>query len=200
MKLKVCGLTEEGNIQEVLDQSPDFIGFIFYEKSPRNVNELRAPFVRSLKGAVKVGVFVNATNEEIQSSVDFFGLDMVQLHGHESLEQVRELKSKGVSIIKVFRVMDELPSELEDYAPYCDLFLFDTYTPKFGGSGKQFDWSILKHVDHPFLLSGGIGTDDLTRIKSMNLRNLVGLDVNSKVELSPGVKDIEKVKSLKQQL
>lgn len=200
MKLKVCGLTEEENISQVMNQFPDFIGFIFYEKSPRCVTDLKASYVRGLSGALKVGVFVNALTEDIKSSVDFYGLDMVQLHGHEPLSQVKDLKKAGLSIIKAFRVMDQLPTEMEDYAPYCDLFLFDTYTPKFGGSGRQFDWSILSEVSHPFLLSGGIGKEDLERIKKLDLKHLVGLDINSKVEVSPGIKDIEKVKAVKRSL
>jgi len=197
MKLKVCGLKEEQNIEEILQQSPDFIGFIFYRKSPRFVDELKAHFVRGIEGPVKVGVFVNSKVDEIVSSVEFYGLDMVQLHGEESLAQVQELKRKGLSVIKVFRVLDVLPDEMEDYEPYCDLFLFDTRTPKYGGSGKKFDWSILKGVNHPFLLSGGIGMDDLEEIKSLNLKNLIGLDVNSKVEIKPGLKDVKKVKGIK---
>lgn len=197
MKLKVCGLKDEQNIKEVLKQSPDFIGFIFYEKSPRFVDELKAQFVRSIEGPVKVGVFVNATSEHILSSVEFFGLDMVQLHGEESVGKVQELRKKGISVIKVFRVLDVLPDEMNDFSPYCDLFLFDTRTPKYGGSGQKFDWSILKGVDHPFLLSGGIGVDDLEEIKKLNLKHLVGLDVNSKVEVKPGMKDIKKVKGIK---
>ncbi len=197
MKLKVCGLKDEQNIKEVLKQSPDFIGFIFYEKSPRFVDELKAQFVRSIDGPMKVGVFVNATTEHIFSSVEFFGLDMVQLHGEESVAKVQELRKKGISVIKVFRVLDVLPDEMDDFIPYCDLFLFDTRTPKYGGSGQKFDWSILKGVDHPFLLSGGIGVDDLEEIKKMNLKHLVGLDVNSKVEVRPGLKDIKKVKGIK---
>ena len=197
MKLKVCGLREEQNIQDVLSQSPDFVGFIFYEKSPRFIDQLSPSFVRDLKGPVKVGVFVNATTDRIKDAVKAFGLDKVQLHGEEGVPQVRELKNAGISVIKVFRVLDELPSEMDDFISYCDLFLFDTRTPKYGGSGEKFDWSILKGVNHPFLLSGGIGFDDLEEINKMELKNLIGLDVNSKVEERPGLKDIQKVKAVR---
>lgn len=193
----MCGLKEQNNVLEVMGQSPDFVGFIFYEKSPRYMEGLNPSFVRGLSGAVKVGVFVNAGLENILSTVEFFGLDMVQLHGEEPLSLLQALKRNGISVIKVFRVLNVLPTEMDDFAPYSDLFLFDTRTPKYGGSGQQFDWSILKDVNHPFLLSGGIGLEDLEKIRALSLKNLVGLDVNSKVETEPGIKDIQKVKAVK---
>ena len=197
MKLKVCGMKVEDNIREVLKMSPDYMGFIFYKKSPRYVESLDSAFIKRIDGPVKVGVFVNESEVAIMDAIEKYDFQMVQLHGEESLSMVKSLKSKGVSIIKVFRVRDVVPDEMNDFVPYCDLFLFDTRTQKYGGSGEKFDWSILKNVDHPFLLSGGIGFDDLEEIKKLRLNRLVGLDINSKVETSPGVKDIQKVKAVK---
>lgn len=201
MKLKVCGLKDQENIMQVVGLSPDFVGFIFYEKSLRYVGELSAEFVKKTSGPVKVGVFVNASIDQILGIKESYGLDMVQLHGEESLAMVQDLKRKNISVIKVFRVLDELPNEMDDYAPHVDLFLFDTRSgKKYGGSGMQFDWSILRHVNHPFLLSGGIGMEDLEQIRELKLKYLVGLDINSRVEVSPGIKDIQKIKSVKAML
>ena len=198
MKLKICGLKDKQNIQDVLYYMPDFIGFNFYEKSPRYVEGLNPSFVRNLKGVIKVGVFVNARLDDIVTTVEYYGLNMVQLHGEESLTTVQKLKKKGISIIKVFRVLDQLPTEIDDFAPYCDLLLFDTRTKQYGGSGQHFDWSILKQVDYSFLLGGGIGFDDLQTINDLNLKHLIGLDINSKVEVRPGIKDIKKIKEVRE--
>lgn len=200
MKLKVCGLKDEANIEDVISTSPDFVGFIFYEKSPRFVHDLDSEFVRNLSGVKKVGVFVNADMDFIIDQVEKFGLDHVQLHGDESVEFAKSLKDVGISVIKVFRVKDTLPEEMDEFKPLADLFLFDTMTSEFGGSGRQFDWSILNGINHPFLLSGGVGANDISKIKSLDFEYLVGLDVNSKVEVSPGVKDVNLIKEVKERL
>lgn len=200
MKLKVCGMREAENIQSLLNVKPDFIGMIFYPKSSRFVTT--TPEI-NFGDIPKVGVFVNASITEIEEKALQYDLKWLQLHGNEPVEQVKELKEKGYQVIKVFSVLDSLPTEqMMLYEPYVDYFLFDTKTPKYGGSGHQFDWSILKGygLKKPFFLSGGIDLDDIEKIKEMNLELLYAIDVNSRFELSPAVKDIEKIKALKAKL
>ncbi|MEO9477645.1 MAG: phosphoribosylanthranilate isomerase [Cyclobacteriaceae bacterium] len=201
MKLKVCGMREKDNIGELLLLKPDFIGFIFYAKSPRFVGSFEIPKVP--KETKKVGVFVNEDESVIMGCVEKHGLDYAQLHGNESVELAKSLKQKGVGVIKVFGVMDAFPNEeIRPYEDAVDYFLFDTKTPAHGGSGEKFDWSILKSYDSPkpFFLSGGIDVSDLEEIKKMNIEKLEVIDVNSRFEIAPGLKDIEKVKALKKQL
>ena len=193
-------MRDAANIESLLELKPDYIGMIFYPKSSRFVSVLpQADF----GDTPKVGVFVNASTEEIEEKVKEFGLNMLQLHGDESVEQVAELKSKGFQIMKVFSVTNQLPLELmQRYDPYVDYFLFDTKTPKYGGSGHKFDWSILEkyNLSKPFFLSGGIDLEDIEKIKSMNLEQLYAIDVNSRFEITPALKDIEKIKALKAKL
>lgn len=201
MKLKVCGMREKENIEELLMLKPDFIGFIFYAKSPRFVGSFEIPNVpRETK---KVGVFVNEDESFIMDCVEKHGLDYAQLHGNESVELAKKLKYNGVGVIKVFGVMDAFPSaEIRPYEDAVDYFLFDTKTPAHGGSGQKFDWSILKSYDSskPFFLSGGIEVSDIEEIKEMNIEKLEVIDVNSRFEIAPGLKNIEKVKALKSKL
>lgn len=200
MELKVCGLKFKENITEVLRACPDYIGLIFYEKSPRFIDDLELDFVRTISGAKKVGVFVNSDSTFVLSSVEMYGLDLIQLHGDETIDEVRELHTKGLEIIKVFSVKDRLPDNWKAFKPFAKYFLFDTSTTKFGGSGQHFDWNILQEVTHPFFLSGGIQAEDMENIKKLQLSNLIGIDVNSRFELSAGMKDVEKVKKVKQLL
>lgn len=200
MKLKVCGLKFMENISEVVALAPDYLGFIFYPSSPRFVADLDPILVKEIIGPKKVGVFVNAEMDVILEAVSKYGLDMVQLHGDESPQFVRAAKENGLRVIKVFRVSNQLPRDMEAYQAVAELFLFDTDTKAFGGSGKQFDWGLLKDVSHPFLLSGGIGPDDIDRIKELNLKYMVGIDVNSRVEVEPGRKSIAQIKKLKELL
>jgi phosphoribosylanthranilate isomerase len=194
MLLKVCGLKEVENIREVAQLGVDMIGLNFYSASPRFVNGLSAEVVRRLD-VEKAGVFVNATREVILEQVENYGLDYVQLHGDERRELGEQL-SEQVSVIKVFRVGESAMENLEDHT-YARYFLFDTKTVNYGGSGQQFDWSVLSDVERPFFLSGGISESDVPAIYRLGLNYLVGLDVNSKFELAPGVKDIERLKKLK---
>lgn len=197
MMLKVCGLKYETNIEEVLSVTPDFIGHIFYKKSPRYIDMLDPRFVKKIAGVRKVGVFVNASVEEILQAIENYRLDFVQLHGDESLEMIRRLCDAQVKIIKVFRISKALPNNMDLFAPYSSHFLFDTQTSSYGGSGEKFDWTILREVSHPFFISGGIDLDDIEAISQLNFKNLVGIDVNSRFELSPGLKDINKIRKLK---
>ena len=200
MKLKVCGMSNYENIKGLVGLRPDFIGFIFYKKSPRFNGSLDQDLIARIPISIsKVGVFVNESLETIVKVVKKYGLDYAQLHGDEDLDFAKKLKEKGVKVIKVFRVMDTLPIAASKYLGVADYFLFDTATSSYGGSGRHFDWNILKNynLEVPFLLSGGIDLSDIEKIKSLNIASMVGIDVNSRFELKPGLKDLDKVKELK---
>ncbi|MEP1096943.1 MAG: phosphoribosylanthranilate isomerase [Cyclobacteriaceae bacterium] len=203
LKLKVCGMKNAENIKQLVKQQPDFMGFIFYAKSPRFVSEPDEDLFSRIPISIKkVGVFVNESLETILRLREKLGLDYVQLHGDEDLSFSKSLKKNGVGIIKVFRLLDSLPYSLPKYSGFSDYFLFDTSTPEYGGSGRHFDWSILKsyNLETPFLLSGGITEGDIEEIKSMRLEKLVGIDVNSKFEVSPGMKNINMLRQLKERI
>ncbi|WP_258104329.1 phosphoribosylanthranilate isomerase [Marinoscillum sp. MHG1-6] len=195
-------MKEPENIRGLVTQQPDFIGFIFYPKSPRYVgDELDTSGVPA--DVKKVGVFVNEPIESMLEKVSRYKLDFVQLHGGESVEVVRALKSKNVGVIKVLSVQDAMPiDDIKEFEPYVDFFLFDTKTPDFGGSGEKFDWTILKQYESnvPFFLSGGVDLEDIKTIESLGIEKLFAIDVNSRFEVSPGLKDIERIKALKEVL
>ncbi|ELY1979914.1 phosphoribosylanthranilate isomerase [Flavobacterium psychrophilum] len=199
MKLKICGMKYPENILEVSTLLPDYLGFIFWEKSSRYF-DLEIPKIpESIK---KVGVFVNATLEEILLKIKKYNLNLVQLHGNESPEFCKELKKSTIKIIKVFSVNDDFNfSALEPFEAVCDYFLFDTKGKLPGGNGITFNWQILKkyHSRKPFFLSGGIGLDDIKNIKNLNLP-IYAIDVNSKFEIEAGLKNIELLKSFKNNL
>lgn len=203
MIVKVCGMREEGNILELIrDASPDLMGMIFYDQSPRFVirEGMDMNFYKTLE-VQKVGVFVNSTLEYILQQINDFALDYVQLHGDETLDFVRVLMSSSpVRIIKVVRVGDSVDwQELAKWEELVDLFLFDTQTEKFGGSGTQFDWSVLERypLNTNFLLSGGVNSGSWNTVQAMTVKcpQLIGLDINSKFEREPGIKDVDKIKS-----
>ncbi|WP_420315927.1 phosphoribosylanthranilate isomerase [Ekhidna sp.] len=200
LKLKVCGMRDPDNIQGLIDIKPNFIGFIFYPKSPRYVDEMDEDLIMRIPLSIhKVGVFVNETLERIVEVADTFGLSYIQLHGDENLDFVKSLKEKGLKVIKVFRVMDTIPIVAKQYQGIADYFLFDTASSNYGGSGRHFDWNILKNynLDIPFLLSGGVQLDDIEKIKAMEIDQLVGIDVNSRFEIEPAMKDLKKLQELK---
>ena len=207
MIVKVCGMYEEENVLQLIQQaSPDLMGMIFYEKSPRFVEQDRVEprFFKNL-GVQKVGVFVNASLAYVLQKVEDYSLAYVQLHGDEDLDYVRRLRSSSpAKIIKVVRVGDEVDwHALREVEEAVDLFLFDTQTEKFGGSGKQFDWSILERYpfQKDFLLSGGVNSGSLGTIQALAIKqpHLIGVDINSKFENESGKKDINKVKSFVEQ-
>jgi len=211
MKFKVCGMKYNDNIREVASLAPDLMGFIFYEGSKRYVGEnFHMPEIP--KQIKRVGVFMLGVGyfnnpaydgiEIVMKQVNKHNLNLVQLHGDEVPEFCEDL-SKKVKIIKAFGMYDEFDlSILAKYEPYCEYFLFDTKSIERGGSGKQFDWEILKDYKGttPFFLSGGISLEDIDKIKKMNLKNMIGIDVNSKFEISPALKDINKLKLLKNEI
>jgi phosphoribosylanthranilate isomerase len=189
------------NILEVGALQPDFMGFIFYPKSKRFVGEDFSP--KSLeklpKNIKKVGVFVNETSERIIAIQKQFSFDFVQLHGDESVAKCEVLKENNIKIIKVFSVDNEfIFNEVVDYEKVCDYFLFDTKTAKYGGSGKTFDWELLKKytIAKPFFLSGGLSIHNIGKIKFKDYPMLVGLDFNSQLEDSNTKKITEEVSEL----
>lgn len=204
MYLKVCGLREEENAIAILDIHPEWMGFIFVPSSPRYYNDAVDPVnISAVKGVKKVGVFVNQNADDILNLQKKYNLDMIQLHGDESIETCKYLKEQGLSIIKAFRVSDEFDFSLVNtYTPYIDLILFDTAGKSYGGNGVTFDWAVLnEHRFHkPFLLSGGIGPVSAAAIKAFAHPDMIGVDVNSRFETAPGIKDVEKLKLFKQQI
>ncbi|WP_228450620.1 phosphoribosylanthranilate isomerase [Chryseolinea soli] len=202
IKLKICGMRDAENIQAVTALSPQYMGFIFYRKSPRFVgDDFVMPAISP--GIKKVGVFVNETTENILRIASRYDLTLIQLHGHETPEQCRDLKAKGLSVIKVFSVGEDFDwSTVQPYKSLADFFLFDTKGKYYGGNAQAFDWSLLQKYDQeiPFFLSGGLSPeniDDVDRLKGMNL---YALDVNSGVEDSPGVKNASKIESVLEKL
>ena len=187
------------NILEVSQLLPDYLGFIFWEKSSRYFDEEIPEIPKSIK---KVGVFVNATSEEIILKIKKYDLNVIQLHGNENPEFCKKLKQKNIEIIKVFSVNDDFNfSSLEPFENACDYFLFDTKGKLPGGNGITFNWQILQHykLTKPFFLSGGIGLEEIENIKNLNLP-IYAIDVNSKFEIEAGLKNIELLKSFKNNL
>jgi len=204
LKLKVCGMREPYNIKWLINLRPDFIGFIFYRKSPRFVSEIDEELMSRIPISIKkVGVFVNEEVSTVIKLYEKYGLDFVQLHGDEDLEFSKKLKERGIGIIKVFRLMESLPYALASFSKFTDYFLFDTASPSYGGSGRHFDWSILENynLSTPFLLSGGIGLEDVDLVKKLkSIEQLAGIDVNSRFEVKPGLKDIAMIRKLKESI
>lgn len=198
MKLKVCGLKHKHNITELLQMPIDYIGIIFYKKSPRFIDaNLSFDFMRTIpKHIEKVGVFVNENSYSICDKIAHYDLDIVQLHGDESSEMCAELKSY-CKVMKAFQMNDDFDfKQLENYIPVVDYFLFDTPTTNYGGSGKTFNWQLLENYSYniPFFLSGGISEEHIWEIKKLKIPQLIGIDINSKFEIEPGLKDAEKIK------
>ncbi len=202
MKLKVCGM--KYNTNEVAALQPDYLGFIFYKPSPRNFEGVIPKLPQSIK---KVGVFVDEKEEVVLNKSADYSLDMVQLHGHESPEYCKKIQNEGLEVIKVFSIKDTFDfSVLTPYENACDYFLFDTKGKLPGGNGYTFDWNLLAGytATKPYFLSGGIGLDELESIheflKSKAAAYCHAIDVNSRFETEPGLKNIEQLKKFKSQL
>lgn len=191
MKLKICGMKYPENILEVGSLLPDYMGFIFWEKSARYFDGTIPELIKTIK---KTGVFVNETVENITAKINKYDLQAVQLHGKESVEFCASLKEKidsKIEIIKVFSVGEDFDFEqLKPFEPVCDYFLFDTKGKLPGGNGTTFDWKILQNYksEKPFFLSGGIGIEEIPAIKNLKLP-IYAIDVNSKFEIEPGLKN-----------
>lgn len=206
MIVKVCGMRDAENIRQIDEiGGVDWMGFIFYPRSPRNVSSVPNFLPQHCK---RVGVFVNSSIEEIAKRVDKFGLDIVQLHGNENPEYIFNLRNaigENVKIIKMIQIETEDDiRHTEQYEGLADYFLFETRCKEYGGSGKQFDWDILQryNVSVPFLITGGIGAEDADKVKAFSHPKFIGIDLNSRFELSPAIKDstlIDKfIKQIKQ--
>jgi len=227
MKLKVCGMKYNDNMNQVATLQPDYLGFIFHEKSSRffegNIPEVS-------KNIKKVGVFVDASLDYVLEKVQTHNLQTIQLHGQETPEYCKELQAlcrsafdaesiieneilnqakydKKIEIIKVFSIKDTFDfSVLQPYENVCDYYLFDPKGKLPGGNGYTFNWDVLKEYPStkPFFLSGGIGLQELENITSFlntePARYCYALDVNSKFEIEPGLKNIEKLKKFINQL
>ncbi|TXD72297.1 phosphoribosylanthranilate isomerase [Aequorivita antarctica] len=204
--LKICGMKH--NVAEVAAIQPDYMGFIFYEKSPRFFDGEVIPKLPA--GIKKVGVFVDASVEEILEKVRKYNLNIIQLHGDESVDFCKKLKegldgarsdkSDTIEIWKVFSIRDKFDFEiLKSYESIVDKFLFDTKGKEKGGNGFTFNWEILKNYPSkkPFILSGGIGLEEIESLKNLLKTDLPihAIDVNSKFETAPGMKDVSALKS-----
>jgi len=217
MIIKVCGMRDADNIHAVEQLGVDWLGFIFYEKSPRFVSQIRSragiiPDYSSLEdhrsyGNIhlkRVGVFVDDMPQNIITRIVNYGLDIVQLHGCESPVMIDNLRRTvdpdihaGIKIMKAISIKDKNDvRKYKEYVGHVDYFLFDTQSPLVGGSGGKFDWDVLQEYDGdiPFILSGGIGPEDAERIKDFKHPRFVGIDLNSRFETEPAIKDIEKLK------
>ena len=194
--IKVCGMREAENIREVEALGIDMMGFIFWPKSSRYVSERPDYLPKHVK---RVGVFVNEDPEQVKRLAADYRLDYIQLHGQESPEQISHLSplTSHLSIIKAFNIATaEDLLQTQPYEGLADLFLFDTKGKSVGGNGEKFDWDVLDayHGSTPFLLSGGIGPDDAERVNAFHHPKCIGIDLNSRFELSPGLKDVNKLK------
>jgi len=191
------------NIQAIAALKPDLIGFIFYPKSPRYAEPLDASVLNSLPPTIKkIGVFVNENLENILTIAYKYKLDGIQLHGAELVNMCRELKRLGYIVIKAFPVAEAYNFKVtKAYEGVCDYFLFDTKTEGYGGSGVKFNWKMLNEYvgETPFLLSGGIASDDAEAIQKIEHLKFAGIDLNSKFEVKPGLKNVDLLKGFIQQ-
>ena len=219
MKLKVCGLTKMDQIQELISLNTNFLGFIFYEKSPRFVlNHLSLEEISEINHQGKVGVFVNETVEKITEISEKAKLNFIQLHGDEDEEFILKLRKfigENIKIIKVIRIgnqkTEELKKNINHQPSTINYFLFDTDSKAFGGTGKTFDWKILNEIEipKPYYLSGGISLENIKNLQNFvkvnmsenktltKLNTPFALDINSKFETEPGIKNLEKIKTFK---
>jgi phosphoribosylanthranilate isomerase len=205
LMLKVCGMRDARNIRETAQLMPDFMGFIFYPGSPRyvgqdNISDRLKIIPDNIK---KAGVFVDENHGSLVSIMNTNNLDIVQLHGNENPGYCEQLKKEGLVIIKCFRIGEGL--DFNDMAPFIsavDYFLFDTRGISYGGTGITFEWEVLNDYpfEVPFFLSGGIGIENIDGVKRIRSKQLMAIDVNSRVESTPGFKDIEKLKILQARL
>lgn len=201
MRIKVCGMTSVDQVWELDEMGVEFAGFIFYPNSPRYVYRFTPKQeIRKIKGKNinKVGVFVNAPVEEVLQAVDDCGLYIVQLHGDETPKYVEKI-ANYVTVVKTFRLRedDNVPWKVKDYMDIADMFLFDTEGAGYGGTGRKFNWELLKglNIGKPFFLSGGIGPADIDRLHEFAqepvAKDLFSIDVNSQFETAPGIKNMD---------
>jgi phosphoribosylanthranilate isomerase len=202
MLIKVCGLTDEKNLKAIANLNIDMIGLNFYPSSKRYLGENERFAALIPEHIENVGVFVDEEFEKVRQIAEKHKLDYLQLHGNETPEYCKRMQ-KFTRIIKAFGITKDtnIDKQCRGYE-MCDFFLFDTKTPLHGGSGKKFDWDILQtySASIPFLLSGGIKPKDYVEIKKIEHTMLIGVDVNSKFEISPGYKDVKLLHSFVENL
>ena len=209
MRIKVCGLTTVNQVRQLNELGIEFAGFNFYRRSPRYVHKtLPSAAIKQIRSKInKVGIFVNEDPDSLLKIVDDCGLYLTQLHGDESTRYCERI-SNYIGVIKVFRLSadDNVEWKIKDYYDAADMFMFDTETTNFGGSGKKFNWRLLKDlkINKPFFLAGGISPDDVDELKKFEqepvAKDLFAIDINSKFEVMPGVKDIELIKVFQKRL
>ncbi|MBS1576391.1 MAG: phosphoribosylanthranilate isomerase [Bacteroidetes bacterium] len=209
MRIKVCGMTLPEQAGALEEMGATLAGFIFYPKSPRYMgNKISPEKMKHIKGKIaKVGVFVNATYDDLMKTVEDYRLDMVQLHGDETPKYCEKI-ADYISVIKAFRLgeNDNIEWMVKPYQDVCDMFMFDTMGAGYGGTGKKFNWEVLKQssISKPFFLSGGIETGDEERLKEFSespaAKTLFAVDINSKFEITAGIKNMEKVKAFCEKL
>jgi phosphoribosylanthranilate isomerase len=203
VRVKVCGMTSVDQVRQLDEMGVEFAGFIFYPRSPRYVySHMPATEIKRIKGRInKVGVFVNPTVDEVVNTVDSCGLYIAQLHGDESPKLCEKI-ADYITVVKAFRLMDDdnVLWKIKEYQDVVDMFLFDTEGAGYGGTGKKFNWQLLKglNIRKPFFLSGGITPADAEGLKEFLqesvAKDLFAIDINSKFEIAPGIKDMEKVR------
>ncbi len=191
-------MRDRSNIDAIAALQPDYMGFIFYPKSPRYIGvDYSGENIHHLSNEIKkTGVFVNASEQEISKAASKYELDAVQLHGNESVELCLMVKQMGVEVIKAFQVDEDFDFfNVKPYTEVCDYYLFDTKTKAFGGSGHKFDWTILNQYDNnkPIFLSGGITVDDVKDIFKLEHLNIYAVDINSRFEKEPALKNVKLV-------
>ncbi len=191
------------NIRELIKLPIDYMGMIFYEKSPRYIYGLSGDELNTIPENIKlVGVFVNSDLQYIADNILQYSLDVIQLHGNESPEVCKEL-NELIPVVKAFSIAEASDFILtKEYEGTCTYFLFDTKTPQYGGSGQKFDWNILNEYNGltPFFLSGGISIDDVDAIKNIKHPRFTGIDLNSRFETALGLKNIQLLEQFIKQL
>ncbi len=207
MKIKVCGNRNLQQFKELENLGIDYAGLIFYPQSPRYVlKSLTGKDVRDLNLSIpKVGVFVNAAEEEIMQRIEDFDLDMVQLHGDETASFCSRI-SDQIKVIKAFRIADfdsNIDWLVKEYDEACDYYLFDKANAGlYGGTGEKFNWDLLENsvIGKPFFLSGGISIEDAEALKTFHHPFFYGVDVNSRFEIEPGIKDMKLIEEFVNQI
>ncbi|MDE6791930.1 MAG: phosphoribosylanthranilate isomerase [Muribaculaceae bacterium] len=198
MKIKVCGMREALNVAEIGKEHPDYMGFIFFPPSPRDCSEMNPDVLKNLpEGVEPVAVTVNMKPESVIQLVERYGFRTVQLHGDESPADCRILQEKGLNVFKAIGIKgEESLKRFSDYQDYIDMFVFDTSGASRGGTGRKFDWNLLHGYtgETPFLLSGGIGPEDMELVKGIRHNSFAGIDLNSRFEISPAKKDVDLIR------
>lgn len=206
LKLKVCGMRSPENITALAALKPDYMGFIFYDRSKRFVADMDPCVTTSLPDTIKAtGVFVNESIERVIETINKYQLKAIQLHGNESADYCENLKTElpYIEVVKAFGINDDFSfKQLDEYQRHVDFFLFDTQTPEHGGSGQTFNWQVINQykLDVPYFLSGGIGLEQVAEILKIVDPRLYAIDVNSRFETAPAEKDINQLKTFKNQL